>query len=49
MMIQKKFPHRPPVRGEPYTGITNLRPETIALKKALIERQRRRADYLREN
>jgi arylsulfatase A-like enzyme len=46
MLAQKKYPHRPQVRAEPYTGIVNLRPETIALKKGFMKRTGRHRNYM---
>ena len=38
MVMKMKFPDRRSVRGEPYTGITNLRPETVALKDSFMSK-----------
>lgn len=46
MLAQTVYPHRPQVRAEPYTGITNLRPETKALKKQFMEMNKRHRGYL---
>ncbi|MEH6581190.1 MAG: sulfatase-like hydrolase/transferase [Halioglobus sp.] len=46
MLAQKKYPHRPQVHAEPYTGILNLRPETLALKKTFMETNMRQRAYL---
>ncbi|UCH73334.1 MAG: sulfatase-like hydrolase/transferase [Rhodospirillales bacterium] len=33
MAWKKKYPDQPPARGMPYSGIENLRPETVAMRK----------------
>jgi len=35
LLAKKQFPDREPTYAEPHTGITNPRPETIALKMRL--------------
>lgn len=46
MVAQRQYPNRPQVHAEPYTGIVNLRPETVALKKAFMETTARQKAYL---
>lgn len=38
MVMKRKFPDRSSVRGKPYTGITNLRPETEALRNSFMSK-----------
>ncbi|MEH6549297.1 MAG: sulfatase-like hydrolase/transferase [Pseudomonadales bacterium] len=47
MLAQKQYPNRPQVHAEPYTGIVNLRPETLVLKKDFMENTKRQMSYLK--
>ncbi|MDG1204733.1 MAG: sulfatase-like hydrolase/transferase [Pseudomonadales bacterium] len=38
MVMKRKYPDRVVTRSEPYTGITNLRPETKALKESFLSK-----------
>jgi arylsulfatase len=38
MVMKRKYPDRASVRGEPYTGITNLRPETEELIRTFMSK-----------
>ena len=48
MLAQKQYPNRPQTRGIPYTGITNLRPETKALVSAYLQTAARQNSYLQD-
>ena len=38
MVMKMRYPDRTVTRSEPYTGITNLRPETVVLKKSFTSK-----------
>ncbi|MEO2174003.1 MAG: sulfatase-like hydrolase/transferase [bacterium] len=38
MVMKMKYPDRPSVRSKPYTGITNLRPETVSLRDTFMSK-----------
>jgi arylsulfatase len=38
MVMKRKYPDRASVRGKPYTGITNLRPETATLRDTFMSK-----------